>query len=203
MAAIYWIYFIAIPAFIAWKKRSCELGVELFTLFGTMLSAFLGVWCEPRVAEGLDALLAGRDELKAWAACASVLMIWLIVFCLFKAAVNKIAPGELEGIHFPERLTRFLVPLTVFCNAGLICALLFTALSLAPLPGQVSFITQDKGLCSATRYRMLWNSFLIDRFSWQPVSVTARRRAFDRFVPEDPYKVRQKAMCSSDNRKGK
>ena len=72
MAAIYWIYFIGIPAFIAWKKRSCELGVEVYTLFGTMLSAFLGVWCEPKVAEGLDALLAGRDELKAWAACASV-----------------------------------------------------------------------------------------------------------------------------------
>jgi hypothetical protein len=191
---MYWFYYIALPLFAAWKKRKDALGEVAFSLFGTMFSAYLAVWCEPLVSSSLNSLFPLGKELKVWLAPGAVLVIWVITAVIFKKIIESLVPEGLHLFSFPEKVEKYLVPVVVFLQTGLIAALLFTAFAVSPAVRYLPFITQDKALCSATRYRILWNSFFIDRFSFQSVTVNQRRRAFDRFVPENPEQYRQSTV---------
>lgn len=193
---MYLLYYIALPLFAAWKKRKDALAEVVFSLFGTMLSAYLAVWCEGLVSYSLGSLFQLPGELKAWLGAGSVLLIWVITAVIFKKIIDALVPEGLHLFSFPEKVEKYLVPAVVFFQTGLIAALLFSAFAISPATKYLPFITQDKSLCSATRYRILWNSFFIDRFSFQPVTVNQRRRAFDRFVPENAEEYRQSKVSS-------
>lgn len=193
---MYLLYYIALPLFAAWKKRKDALAEVVFSLFGTMLSAYLAVWCEGLVSSSLGSLFQLPGELKAWLGAGSVLLIWVITAVIFRKIIDALVPEGLHLFSFPEKVEKYLVPAVVFFQTGLIAALLFSAFAISPATKYLPFITQNKSLCSATRYRILWNSFFIDRFSFQPVTVNQRRRAFDRFVPENAEEYRQSKVSS-------
>lgn len=193
---MYLLYYIALPLFAAWKKRNDALAEAVFSLFGTMLSAYLAVWCEGLVSSSLNSLFQLPGEFKAWLGAATVLLIWVITAVIFKKIIDSLVPEGLHLFVFPEKVEKYLVPAVVFLHTGLIAALLFTAFAVSPATKYLPFVTQNKSLCSATRYRMLWNSFFIDRFSFQPVTVNQRRRAFDRFVPENAEEYRKNTLPS-------
>jgi hypothetical protein len=193
---MYWLYYIVLPLFAAWKKRQDALAEAVFSLFGTMLSAYLAVWCESLVSSSLGSLFQLPGELKAWLGSAALLLIWVITAVIFKKIIDALVPEGLHIFVFPEKVEKYLVPAVVFFNTGLIAALLFTAFAISPATKYLPFITQNGSLCSATRYRMLWNSFFIDRFSFQSVTVNQRRRAFDRFVPENAEEYRKNTLPS-------
>lgn len=193
---MYLLYYIALPLFAAWKKRKDALAEVVFSLFGTMLSAYLAVWCEGLVSSSLGSLFQLPGELKAWLGAGSVLLIWIITAVIFKKIIDALVPEGLHLFSFPEKVEKYLVPAVVFLQTGLIAALLFSAFAISPATKYLPFVTQNKSLCSATRYRILWNSFFIDRFSFQPVTVNQRRRAFDRFVPENAEEYRQSKVSS-------
>lgn len=193
---MYLLYYIALPLFAAWKKRNDALAEAVFSLFGTMLSAYLAVWCEGLVSSSLNSLFQLPGEFKAWLGAATVLLIWVITAVIFKKIIESLIPEGLHLFVFPEKVEKYLVPAVVFFNTGLIAALLFTAFAISPAAKYLPFVTQSSSLCSATRYRILWNSFFIDRFSFQPVSVTQRRRALDRFVPENAEEYRKNTVSS-------
>ena len=199
---MYWICYLLLPAFVAWKKRSSDMAEAVFALYSTMLGAFLAVWCESLVHSYIAVLLSDK-LLVPWLGMATILLIWFIAEVLFKKIVSSLVPEGLSGISFPEKITRFMVPLTVFLHTGLICAVIFTAIAVSPVGKYVPFVFRNESLCSATRYRILWNSFFIDRLSLQPVSVTQRRRAFDRFVPENIEDFHKTPAPVSKKRKDK
>ena len=193
---MYWLYYIALPLFAAWKKRKDALAEVVFSLFGTMLSAYLAVWCEGLVSSSLTSLFHLNASLKAWLCTGSLLLIWLITAVIFKKITEALVPEGLHFFVFPEKVEKYLVPAVAFLHTGLIAALLFTIFAVSPATKYLPFVTQNKSLCSATRYRMLWNSFFIDRFSFQSVTVNQRRRAFDRFVPENAEEYRKSQISS-------
>lgn len=182
---MYFICYLILPAVVAWKRRSADTTEVVFALYSTMLGAFLAVWCEAWVRNSIAALIPQDKMLIPWYSMATILLIWFIAEVIFKKILEAIKPEGFSAIVFPEKVTKFLVPLVVFLHTGLICALIFTALAVSPVRKYVPFVIENASLCATARNRMLWNSFFIDRFSWQPVTVTQRRRAFDRFVPEN------------------
>lgn len=188
---MYWFCYIILPAIAAWKKRSANLAKEVYALFSTMLSAYLAVWCEPIVRTSVGAFLPQDKIILAWLSPGAMILIWFITGVVIFKVIQMIRPEGIEGFLFPEKAEKFLTPAAVFLHTGLVIALIFTILSLSPVKKYAPFVFDDPSLCSATRYRVLWNSFFIDRFSFQPAGVTDRRRAFDRFVPEDPSKAAQ------------
>lgn len=198
---MYWIYYIALPLFAAWKKRSENPAEQVYALYATMLSAFLAVWCEGLVRSSLTALIPGGNVLLPWLPMGVILLNWVIVQIIVLKIRENLLPEGLALFSFPEKVTKFLTPLVVFLHTGLICALIFTAAAASPAKKYVPFIFEDESLCSATRYRMLWNSFFVDRFSFQSATVTQRRRAFDRFVPEFPLGTDNNSSSSSSKRK--
>lgn len=180
-----WICYYLLPLAAAWKKRSDNLGDEVFSLYGVMLSTFLAFWAEGFVTQSLMVLIPSEWNMyKPWCSGVSVIMIWSISFILFNKILHTLSPDGFDGYIFPDRTSKILVPLIVFFKTGLICAALFSVFSLTPAAKYVPFIAQHESLCSGARFRVLFNSFLIDRFSLQPESINSRRRAFDRYVPE-------------------
>ena len=182
---MFWLYYYVLPAIAAWKWREKELIASIYYLYGTMLAAFLAVWGEAPVKHSLLQLLGRLPFLSSrWTSPLAMLLIWFIVFAVWVAVLQRLAP---DGFDFtpPEKASKILTPVVVFLHAGVVCALVFTIVSVMPLENYTSFLTKDPALCSGARYRLLWNSFFIDRASFQPVGVTMRRRAFDRFVPEE------------------
>ena len=186
---MYWICYIILPLIAAWKKRSANFAKEFYSLFNTMVSAYLAVWCEPLVRNCIGALVPQDKLLLAWLSAGSMVVIWFIAAVVLYKVVEMLCPEGVEGFLLPEKTVKFLTPAAVFLHTGLIVALLFTILSVSPVKKYAPFVFDDPSLCSAARYRFLWNSFIIDRFSFQSVGVTERRRAFDRFVPADPTKA--------------
>ena len=51
-----WIYFYLIPLATAWKKRTNDPASEVFSLYATMISVFIAVWCEALAAPALARL---------------------------------------------------------------------------------------------------------------------------------------------------
>lgn len=201
---MHWIYYYLLPLIVAWKKRSADTAEEVFALYGTMFGTFLAIWLEPLVSESLSTLIPPDFKmLKPWISAISIAAVTLVAVVVFKKVSEKIAPDGLDSFVFPEKITKFLVPCVVFLHTGLVCAMLFTVLSVTPLVKYAPFIFRNESLCSSTRYRMLWNTFLIDRFSMQPSTITLRRRAFDRFVPEKPGEIQSPAAPRSPKRKAK
>lgn len=200
---MYLIYYLALPLLAAWKKRSADMAEVMFALYSTMLGAFLAVWCEAWVRNSIATLISHDKTVMPWLETATILLIWFIVEVSFKKIVELLIPEGLSHFVFPEKITKFLVPLVVFLHTGLICSIIFTAIAVSPVRKYVPFILENESLCSATRYRMLWNSFFIDRFSAQPVTVTLRRRAFDRFIPENVEDFHKTQAPISKKRKGK
>lgn len=200
---MYYFYYLLLPVFVAWKKRSADMAEVTFALFSTMLGAFLAIWCESLVRSSIAALASGYKVVIPWLGMATILVIWFITEVIFKKTVEYLLPEGLSGISFPEKITKFLVPLVVFLHTGLICALIFTAVAVSPVRKYVPFIIEESSLCSAARYRMLWNTFFIDRFSFQAVTITQRRRAFDRFIPENVEDFHKTPAPVSKKRKGK
>lgn len=183
---MYWFVFLVLPLLAAWKKRSANLAEEVFALYSAMLAAFLSVWCEPLVRSSITVLLPPNKSIMPWVSMGIIFLIWFITAVVFSKIIETAAPEGLSQIIFPEKISKLLVPLIVFLRTGLILALIFTALSVSPVKTYFPIVTDSTSLCTATRYHILWNSFFIDRFSNQPVTVTLRRRAFDRFIPEFP-----------------
>ena len=183
---MFWIYYYILPAAAAWKWRDKELVPSIYYLYGTMLSAFLAVWCEAPIRGSIVQLLGRLPFLSSrWATPLSMVLIWFIVFAVWVAVLRRIAPDGLNDFTPPEKVSKILTPVVIFLHGGIVCALIFTILSAMPLESYTSPVTKDPALCSGARYRLLWNSFFIDRASFQPAGVTARRQAFDRFVPEE------------------
>ena len=197
---MYWIFYILLPGITAWQKRSANLAKESFSFFGTMLSAYLAVWCEPLVYKSISTFLPKDKELLAWLVPGAMVLIWLITTMLLNKVIDMIRAGGVEGIICHEQASKFLTPAVVFFHVGLVVALLFTILSVSPAKVYVPFVFENTSMCSAARYRFLWNSFIIDRLSFQSISVTDRRRAFDRFVPAAPAREAQQV---TPNRKAK
>ena len=188
MSIIFWVLYYIVPGIYAWKKRTQELAKCVYSLFGTMFAVYLAIWCENMIHKNLGHLIT-LPAAKLWLTTITSVVIWLIVSVAFRYAVNKLSPAGLAIFDFNEKVCKFLVPMLVFLHYGLICAMLFTIFSVSPAARYVNSVSLNKSLCSGARYRMLWNTFLIDRFSFQEASINARRRAFDRFVPEDPDQV--------------
>ena len=188
---MYWICYIILPGIAAWKKRSANFAKEFYALCGTMLSAYLAVWCEPLVRTSIGSIIPQDKLLLSWLAPGSMIVIWFIIEVVFFKLIEMLRPEGVESVMMPEKAVKYLTPAAVFLHAGLIISLIFTILSVSPVKRYAPFVFDDPSLCSAARYRFLWNSFFIDRFSFQSVSVTQRRRAFDRFVPADPAKAPQ------------
>ena len=187
---MFWFYYYILPAAVAWKLRKTGLVDAVFSLYGTMLAAFLAVWCEPWVRTSLLRVAPPEKAVAAWAAPAALLLVWFITAVVFKRIRESIVQDGAATLIFPEKVEKYLPPCIIFLHTGLICALLFVIVSAMPLAKYTAFVTQDPSMCSATRYRILWNSFFIDRLSFQQAGVNQRRRAFDRFVPEDTTLVR-------------
>lgn len=186
---MFWLYYYILPAIAAWKWRDKDLIPSVYYLYGTMLSAFLAVWCEALVRNSLIQLLGRLPFLSsAWACPIAMVLIWFIVFSVWVIAMKRIAPDGIDDFTPPEKVSKFATPVVIFLHGGIVCALVFTIVSAMPLKAYTSFITENPDLCSGARYRLLWNSFFIDRASFQPVSWTARRSSFDRFVPREPQK---------------
>lgn len=184
---MFWLYFYILPAIAAWKWREKELIPSVYYLYGTMLSAFLAVWCEAPVRSSLVQLLGRLPVLSSsWARPLAMVLIWFIVFAVWTIAMKRLAPDGIDDFTPPEKVSKFATPVVIFLHGGIVCALVFTIISTMPLEAYTSFITENPDLRSGTRYRLLWNSFFIDRASFQPTSWTVRRRAFDRFVPAEP-----------------
>ncbi len=184
---MFWLYYYILPAIAAWKWRDKELVSAVYHLYGTMLSAFLAVWCEAPVRTSVTQLLGRLPFLSsAWARPIAMVLIWFIAFSVWVIAVKRLAPEGLDDFTPPEKVSKIATPVVIFLHGGVVCALVFTILSTVPLKAYTSFITDDPELCSGARYRLLWNSFFIDRASFQPTSWTVRRSAFDRFVPREP-----------------
>ena len=188
---MYWICYIILPAVVAWKKRSANLAQTVFALFSTMLSAYLAVWCEGLVRSSVGSLIPQDKLLLPWMTMGAMVIIWFIVEVIVFKVIEMIQPEGFELFAFPLKAEKYLTPAAVFLHTGLIIALIFTILSVSPVKKYAPFVFDNPSLCSAARYRVLWTSFFIDRFSCQSAGVTDRRRAFDRFVPEDPSKVAQ------------
>ena len=179
-----WFCFYLLPAAVAWKRRSENPGSEIFILFGTMLSAFLAIWCEGLVSNSISTLLPGGNPCRPWIRCGSVIIIWIVTTVAFNKVLEQVVPQGVDSFIFPAKLSKPLAFAASFFNAGLILSLVFTALAVSPAAPYVSFITESPALSSSARFRILCNTFFIDRFSLQSVSINQRRRAFDRFIPE-------------------
>lgn len=196
-----WIYFYLIPLFAAWKKRSNDLATEVFSLYKTMFSAFLAIWSIPHVLQGLSQLLPGGNILIPWIGMVCVIAIWLISALVIGKVIEKGATDGLDIFFFPPMAAKILVPVVVFFNISLICALIFSAISLSPASKYASFVFKNDSLCASARFRVLCSSFFIDRFSWQSASINQRRRAFDIFVPECPNAAPHKISTAALKRK--
>lgn len=183
---MFWIYYYILPAIAAWKWRDKELLSSIYYLYGTMLAAFLAVWCEAPVRRSINQFLALIPVISSrWAPPITMVLIWLIVFVVWIRLLRWVAPDGINDFTPPEKASKILTPVVIFLHGGVVCALVFTIISVMPLENFTSFITKDPAMCSGARYRLLWNSFFIDRASFQSAGVTMRRRAFDRFVPEE------------------
>ena len=182
---MFWFCYYVIPAIAAWKWRSKDFVPSVYYLYGTMLASFLAVWCEVPVRRSLHHFLAMVPLLSRWATPIAMLLIWLITFVVWTSVLQRLAPDGLNDFTPPEKISKFLTPVVIFLHGGVACAMVFTVISAMPLESYTSFITKDPALCSGARYRLLWNSFFIDRASFQQAGITMRRRAFDRFVPEE------------------
>ena len=183
---MFWFYYYVIPAIAAWKWRDKELVSSIYYFYGTMLAAFLAIWCEAPVRRSLHHFLAMIPVISSrWATPIAMLLIWLIASVVWISVLQRLAPDGLNDFTPPEKASKLLTPVVIFLHGGVVCALVFTIVSAMPLENYTAFITKDPDLCSGARYRLLWNSFFIDRASFQPAGVTMRRRAFDRFVPEE------------------
>ena len=197
---MFWVYYYLLPALAAWKMRKKSLTEAVFALYGTMLAVFLAIWCEAPVREGLLRCIPHGKAQIPWFTSAAVFLIWFIVTVVFKQVTVRLVKDGLETIVFPEKIEKFLSPCVVFLNWGLLCAMLFVIVSAMPLAKYTAFVTQDPSLCSGTRYRVLWSSFFIDRLSFQQAGVNMRRRALDRFVPEDPASVKKPVAADRKSR---
>ena len=200
---MYFIYYIVLPLLVAWQKRSANLAEQVFALYTTMLSAFLAIWGVEFVQKCILTLIPDNKSILPWLPSAVILVNWVIVGMLIFKCMEIVLPQGLTSFQFPEKVSKFLTPLVAFLHTGLVCALLFTIVAVSPVSQYADFIFKNDSLCSATRYRMLWNSFLVDRFSFQTATVNQRRRAFDRFVPEFPNKKSTAETNSSIPRKDK
>jgi hypothetical protein len=188
---MYWICYIILPCIVAWKKRSDNFVKAFYSFFGTMVSAYLAVWCESLVRHSITSLVPPDKVMVPWLAAGAMAVIWFITAVALCKVLEMIQPEGVEIYSISPKVEKYLTPVTVFFHTGLVIALLFTILSVSPVKRYAPFVFENPSLCSAARYRFLWSSFIIDRFSFQSTSVTERRRAFDRFVPADPSKVSQ------------
>ena len=179
-----WICFYLIPLIVAWKKREENLGCEVFSLYKTMLCAFVCFWCAGLVRQSIAGLLPGNTPLHPWLNSISVILIWLLLAVILEKVTEKLIPKGLDNFIFPGAVSRFLTPLTVFFNTALILAMVFTIFVISPAAKYVPFVSANESLLSSARFRILCNTFFVDRFSWQPYSINQRRRDFDRFIPE-------------------
>ena len=184
-----WIYFYLIPLAVAWKKRTNDPASEVVSLYATMFSVFVAVWCEALAAPALARLLPQGHFCRPWINCVTVILLWIIVQVIFNKVLEQVIPQGLDNFIFPPKAAKPLAFAASFFNTGLICAMLFTILAISPLAPHCPFIAKDDSLCASARLRILSNSFFIDRFSWQSTSINQRRRAFDRFIPENSGKV--------------
>ena len=200
---MYWLFYIVLPLIAALKKRSGDVLAEFLALYGTMAGVFLAVWCESIVCGSLSFLLPKGSKFAPWCSGAAMVIICVAVMVLFHGLAEKIVPDDKRGFIFPSRIVRILVPVAVFFRISLLCAFAFSVLSVTPAGNYLPFVFKDASLCSSARYRILWNSFLIDRFSFQDVTVNQRRRAFDRFVPEQPGNISHKNVSMPEKQKGK
>lgn len=187
---MYWICYIALPAFAAWKKRSSHLAKEFYALISTMLSSYLAVWCEQLARNSIGSYIPQDKILLDWLPAASMILIWFITAVVFYKIIELLVPEGVDTFILPEKVTKYITPAAVFLHVGLIVAVVFTILSVSPVKKYAPFVFDSPSLCSAARMRFLWSSFFIDRFSFQSAGVTDRRRAFDRFVPADPTKAK-------------
>ena len=186
---MFWIYYYILPAIAAWKWRKQELIPSIYYLYGTMLSAFLSVWGAAQIRSAMEQNLAHQPLLSArWVTPLAMVLIWPVVFAVWTAALQRIAPKGINDFTPPQKVSKILTPIVIFLHGGIVCALVFTILSAVPLENYTSPVTKNPALCSGARYRLLWTSFFIDRASFQPVSWTARRNSFGRFVPREPQK---------------
>jgi hypothetical protein len=181
---VYWFFYIVLPLIAAWKKRSGDLLSECFSLYALMAGVFTAVWCEDIVRRSIAALLPREKDAAPWFSAVSMVIICVIAVVVFRKLAEKTVPDDERTFIFPAKTVKFLVPVVVFFRTGLLCAFVFSVLAVTPVVRYLPFVFTDGSLCSGTRYRILWNSFLIDRLSFQKVTVNQRRRAFDRFVPE-------------------
>ena len=200
---MYWLYYIVLPLIAAWKKRSGDLLTECLSLYALMGGVFTAVWCEGIVRRSLTLLLPRENGVTPWISAVSMIIICVIFAVVFHKLAEKIVPDDERLFMFPAKTVKFLVPVAVFFRTGLLCAFVFSVLSVTPLVRYLPFVFTSESLCSGTRYRILWNSFLIDRFSFQKVTVNQRRRAFDRFVPEKSGNVLNQNISIPKKQKGK
>ena len=188
MYILFWLFYYILPGVAAWKLRSADFAKCVYGFFGTAFAVYLAVWSENMLHKTIDPLIRNTD-VKSWLTVISLVLIWFFATIIFHFAVTKLAPDGFELFEFPEHICKFLGPLTVFLHCGLICAMIFTIFSVSPFARHVNIVSLEPSLCSGARYRILWDSFFIDRFSWQEAGINARRRSFDRFVPEKPEQV--------------
>ena len=176
---IFWI----VPAIFAYKNRNQNLAKAFYDFYSTLLATFLGIYLIPYLVFSVKNFLPKNFLFFDWLNFASCIFIFILLSLITKKIADKVVPEGFDNFFFEEKITKYITPIIIFIKVSLLLSFLAFAFALTPIRKTVDTIYPEiKDVWTSSTRRLLFNTFVIDRLSWQDTRFPYRVEAVDRLL---------------------
>jgi hypothetical protein len=178
-----WIIFWIVPAIFAYKNRNQNLAKAFYDFYSTLLVTFLGVYLIPYLVFSVKNFLPKDFLFFDWLNSASCVLIFILLSLITKKLADKILPEGFDNFFFEKSITKYITPIVVFIKVSLLLSFFAFAFALTPIRKTIDTIYPEiKDVWTSSTRRILFNTFVLDRLSWQDTKLPYRVEAVNRLL---------------------
>lgn len=178
-----WIIFWIVPAIFAYKNRNQNLAKAFFDFYSILLASYLSIWLIPYITFVAKLFLPKNFLFLDWLNAVACLFIFIVIMVITKKLAQKLLPNGFDNFFFEVNIAKYFTFVVVFIKVALLLALFTFVLALTPVRKTIETIYPEiKVVWDSSTKRLLFNTFVIDRLSFQQTKLPFRVEAANRLL---------------------